>query len=168
MALRVMMTFAIGKLKRKADSTSASFMKSFNQRGLTLIEVLVSILIISGGCVYVLQALAQSARVQQLVEERISFYPFLASKLAKIEMRVSSEKDPFKSEKGSYEEKNRRYAWSISSPFYNPLEAKLPRESLGTSVLLSRSVKLGLSDRKSGESLQFVTLTKAPIPENQK
>ena len=167
MALLVMMTLRIGKLKRKADSTSASFMKSCNQRGLTLIEVLVSILIVSGGCVYVLQALAQSARVQHQVEERNSFYPFLASKLAKIEMRVSSEKDPFKSENGSYEAENRRYAWSVSNTFYNPLEAKLPRESLGKSVLLNRVIKLGLSDRTPGEKLELVTLTKAPISENQ-
>ncbi len=86
-----------------------------DQKGLTLVEVLVSILILAAGSVYLLQALAKSAEVQRKMEDQNSFYPFMASKLAEIEMRVSPEKNPFKPAKGSFSDKAQRYEWNVST-----------------------------------------------------
>lgn len=143
-------------------------MRVFNQKGLTLIEVLVSILILAGGCVYVLQALAKSAEVQKKVEDGVVLYPFLASKFSQVEMRVSAEKNPFKNQQGDYTEGGSRYQWNLASSFRNPLEAQAPPESLGQSVLLDRTLSLGAANQKLENRIKLTTLTLAPIPENQK
>lgn len=142
--------------------------KHRGQKGLTLIEVLVSLMILTGGSVYVLQALAQSARVQKLVEDRNQFYPFLASQIAKLEMRVSPEKDSFRKTAGTYLVEKNRYEWNMTGTFHNPLEAKAPRESLGTSVLVDRLISVQLPEQKNSEKIKVWTLTKAVIPENKK
>jgi|GEM_PF-2056562 len=137
----------------------------FNQKGLTLVEVLVSLLILAGGCVYVLQALAQSARVQKQVEDRVRLYPFSASKLEWLGMRVSPEKDPFKITSGSYASEKRPYQWKIASTFMNPLEAKAPRESLGTSVVLIREFELKLAEKNATDGMNLLTLSKVTVNE---
>ena len=139
----------------------------FNQKGLTLIEVLVSLLILAGGCVYVLQALAQSAKVQKQVEDRVRLYPFSASKLEWLSMRVSPEKDPFKLTTGSYMEEEHPYQWKIVSSFLDPLEAKAPRESLGTSVLLERQIELNLAEKNAPEGMSLLTLSKVTVNEKE-
>lgn len=144
-------------------------MRKLNQKGLTLIEVLVSILILAGGCVYVLQALAQSAKVQKQVENRIRLEPFTASKLEWLNMRISSEKDPFKVLSGSFfDELRNKFQWDISSNFLNPIEAKAPVESLGKSVLLVREISLRPMSSKSAEDgIKLSTYFKATVPETR-
>ncbi len=143
-------------------------MRFHNQKGLTLVEVLVSILILASGCVYVLQALAKSAEVQKKVEGDMILYPVLASQLARLEMRVSSEKNPFKAAQGTYSEGKQKYPWLLSSQYRNPLEAKAPRESLGQSVILERTLSLGPVDQKLQDRIKLSTLTRATIEENRK
>jgi prepilin-type N-terminal cleavage/methylation domain-containing protein len=136
------------------------------KQGFTLIEVLVSILILAGGSGYILQALAKSAQVQKKVEDGIKLYPSLAMQLAKSHMRISTDKNPFKDSQGTFTEDNVQFQWVSSNQFHNPLEAKAPKESLGASVLLERNLTVGEADQKSANRLSLVTLVRAEIPGN--
>ena len=137
------------------------------KQGFTLIEVLVTILILACGSGYVLQALAQSARVQKKVEDGIKLYPSLAMQLAKSDARISVDKNPFKNAQGSFVEEKMGYQWMSTNQFRNPLEAKAPKESLGMSVLLERNLSVGETGQKTEDRLNLVTLVRAEIPENR-
>lgn len=139
----------------------------FNQKGLTLIEVLVSILILAGGSIYVLQALSRSAEVQRRMEDQNSLFPMVASKLAELEMRVPLKKNPFKESKGTFMDGASRYEWTVSSSFRNPLEKDAAPEALGTSILLDRSVSVGWSDKKEWNGMQLSTLFKAAVADKK-
>jgi len=63
-----------------------------NQRGMTLVEVLLSVVILSTSSMFVLEALAKVAQVQAAIESRMTAYSIASSRMADIEIaRVNPE-----------------------------------------------------------------------------
>ena len=60
-----------------------------NNRGLTLIEVLVSVVILSAGAVVLTQSLANAAHAQAIAESRMQAYLLAASKLGELELTAA-------------------------------------------------------------------------------
>ena len=87
-------------------------------KGLTLVEVLVSIVIIGIGSAFILQALARAAEVFTIVENRFSAYTFSASQLAEMEVAALKRETFPSSQEGSFEAEETRFDWSWESqPF---------------------------------------------------
>ncbi len=142
-------------------------MPRFNQKGLTLIEVLVCLIILSGGMVYVVLALARSAEVARRLEDRYPLYSVLASKMAESEMRVAQQKDPLKVLKGGFSEGSQRYDWSVISRFENPDDEKAFKEEAISSALLRRTIQAGWNQGAKREGMMLETYARAVHPPSE-
>lgn len=138
-----------------------------DQRGLTLVEILVSLIILSGGAVYVVLALARSAEVEKRLEDRYPVYPLLAAQIAESEMRVTPQKDPLKGRKGSIKANNREYDWSVETRFQNPDDEKALKEQTISSALLHRTIEAGWNNGAVREGMILETYSRVIIPESE-
>ena len=99
-----------------------------NNRGLTLIEVLVSVAILSAGAVVLTQSLANAAHAQAIAESRMQAYLLAASKLGELELIAArGEVVPAQAE-GTIRVGGEAFGWSIS--------ASAPDEALAQAVTL--------------------------------
>lgn len=137
------------------------------QRGLTLVEILVSLIILSGGAVYVVLALARSAEVEKRLEDRYPVYPLIAAQIAESEMRVSPQKDPLKERKGSFKTNNREYDWSVETRFQNPDDEKAIKEQTISSALLNRTLQAGWNNGAVREGMTVETYSRVIISESE-
>ncbi len=88
------------------------------RRGLTLVELLVSIVILSFGTVLIAQALVRIAQAQAIGERYDQAYLFLASKMAELELSVRTEGSLTDGEHGSFRVEAQAYQWRVSAqPF---------------------------------------------------
>ena len=92
--------------------TTLSIGSSRNPEGFTLIEVLLSLMVISVGAVFILQALAKIAETFTIAENRIVAYRFTASKLEEIESTPSDKETFLLPQEGAFKEGNTRFNWS--------------------------------------------------------
>jgi len=132
-----------------------------SQRGLTLIEVLVCLVILSGGAVYVVMALARSAEVERILESRYPLYPILASKIAEAEARILPEQDPLRKSSGAFSANNTKYNWSVLSRFEYPDEEKEFKDEAISSALIRKTFKAGTQTASGFEGLTFETYARA-------
>lgn len=88
-----------------------------NERGLTLIEVLVSVAVLAAGSVYAMQAIAKGAEAQRQVEVRNAAYLLMAEHLAQAELRVSPVKDPLKETQGFVKGGTFDLRWTLTPSF---------------------------------------------------
>lgn len=143
-----------------------------NQKGLTLIELLVSVMILSLGCSYALQALSKAAEAQQWVEARNEAYLFLASKAAEMEMRVLPETDPLKGSGGVLRDRAWRYQWNLSNMLSPLLIQAVPGAeqaavtvTAAASFLVEQVLTVQWIQGQSPREVRLTTLSKVPVPE---
>lgn len=142
-------------------------MPRLHQKGLTLIEVLVCLVILSSGAVYVVHALARSAEVGRRLEDRYPLYPLLASKIAEAEIRIPLQKDPLRPLKGAFSANGRDYDWSVTTQFENPDDEKAFKEQIISSALLRRKIKAGWNRGAAREGFMIETYSRAVLPESE-
>ncbi len=84
-------------------------------RGLTLIEVLISVVILSTGAVLVVQALARAAYAQAVVERQTAAYLFAMSKMAGLELAIDEGQELKDREAGSFRVENQLFQWETTA-----------------------------------------------------
>ena len=85
-------------------------------RGLTLIEILISVIILASASVLMMQALAKGAYTLTVAKNRISAYAFAASKMADLELALEqgAELDP----RGQFRIGRDAFQWRVEqAPF---------------------------------------------------
>lgn len=82
--------------------------------GLTLVEVLVSIVILSTGAVLVVQGLARVSYAQMVAEQRTHAYLFALSKMAELEMAMQ-EGPLAEHDDGSFRIGEQAFHWEVTS-----------------------------------------------------
>lgn len=83
-------------------------------KGLTLIELLVSIVILSVGAIFVLRAYAKTAHALMIAEDRFNSYVFSVSKMAEKEMALREGLDVETGEEGTFQVEGQRFDWDIA------------------------------------------------------
>jgi len=91
--------------------------------GFTLVEVLVSVSILSLGAVTVMQALGRAAAAVAVAEARSQAHQFCVSRMGEVELSVRTGKTLEESDSGSFQEEGRQFFWSLTAapPKENPL-----------------------------------------------
>jgi len=109
-----------GWIKRSAQGRShfqhpaSSF--QLRDRGLTLIEVLVSVVLLAGGGVLVMQALAQVSHALTISQQQSQAYLFALSKMADLELAVREDGELDRVE-GRFDVGRDQAAWDVSSRY---------------------------------------------------
>ena len=85
-------------------------------RGFTLTEVLVSVVILSIGAVYVMQALGRSAAAIEVAEARAQAHQFAVTKMAELELAFRLGQKLEESNGGSFRQGTRQFRWGLSAP----------------------------------------------------
>ena len=80
-------------------------------RGLTLVEILLSIVILSSAVTVIMQAMARSVSALHLAQNMITAYAFANAKLADVELELAQRQDP--SGSGSFREGRDLFQWSV-------------------------------------------------------
>ena len=86
-----------------------------NNRGLTLIEVLVSVVILSAGAVVLTQSLAGAAHAQAVAELRMQAYLLAASKLGELELLAARGEPLSPQEEGVIRVDGQVFDWSATA-----------------------------------------------------
>ena len=97
-------------MERKAQTTSAIGNK---RRGLTLVEVLISVAILASASVFVLQALMRGAYAVALVRNKLRAYAFASAKMADLELSAAQGTPPKKA--GSFSFGHDRFQWRVDA-----------------------------------------------------
>ena len=87
---------------------------SLQPRGLTLVEVLVSVAILSTGAVLLMEALARISHTQMVAEDRATATLFAASKLAEVELAFQEHRDAEEPMRGSLRIGDQAFEWHVS------------------------------------------------------
>ena len=85
------------------------------RRGLTLIEVLVSVVILSAGAIVLMQSLAQSAHAQAIAEAHIQAYVLAASKLGELELEAARGESLPERQEGIVRVGQQTFNWSATA-----------------------------------------------------
>ncbi len=85
-------------------------------KGFTLVEILVSVAILSIGAVLVMQALGRAASAMVIAEHRNQATLFSVSKMTEIEMALLQGQEVEEHTGGSFQVDEQLYQWSFSSP----------------------------------------------------
>jgi prepilin-type N-terminal cleavage/methylation domain-containing protein len=130
-----------------------------NSRGMTLIEVLISLVILSSVTVFTLQALSKSAEVQRTTEFRRKAHFFALTRLAELEARVAPETEIEKTEKGRFRDGPDTFDWEIVTAPHGLVpeeEAPDPKE---VPVLLELGLSVAWEQGLDANSVQLRTLS---------
>jgi type II secretion system protein I len=82
-------------------------------RGLTLVEILVSIAILAGATVFVLQALVRGAHALSLARNRMRAYTFASAKMADLELQFRQGLSPDPA--GRFRVGRDQFLWRVSA-----------------------------------------------------
>ncbi|HTL47658.1 MAG TPA: type II secretion system protein [Verrucomicrobiae bacterium] len=130
-----------------------------NCRGMTLIEVLVSLVILSTATVFVLGALVKAAEVQRVQECRSKAQFFALSKFAALEMRVLPPQKIDEKQKGRFQDGKDAFEWDVQ----NSVEAGETQdengEALQTPLILKRELHVSWNQGEEKNSMSFQTLS---------
>ena len=85
-------------------------------RGLTLIEVLVSIVLVSVGAIGITHALVRASYAMNVVEQSSAVQLFTVSKMANLELAVESGDTLADHEDGSFRLGQQQFEWHVDSP----------------------------------------------------
>ncbi|MBI4343451.1 MAG: prepilin-type N-terminal cleavage/methylation domain-containing protein [Candidatus Omnitrophica bacterium] len=100
-----------------------------SSKGLTLVEILVSVAILAGGTVLVLQALARGAQALSIARNRSVVYAFSAAKMADLEL--AAHEGGASQREGSFTQGRERFRWRVE---HAPVEASPLLERLSLTV----------------------------------
>ena len=106
--------------------------------GLTLIEVLISVVILAVGAVLLAQALAKISYAQALAGDRAAVYFLAASTMAEVEVAVQEGSMPEKGQRGSMRLGQQAFVWEATSQ-------ALEEDPKAASVILTVSWRRGAS-----------------------
>ena len=127
-----MMTSPIGaKLKRKTPSRLAKCL------GMTLVEVLISVALLAGGAVLIIQAFAHAWEAAGVEDDRLKAYLFAVSKLSDLELAHHENHDLRDKISGSFRSGKDTFKWEthIEPAFEPPADSKeIPPDRLSFSV----------------------------------
>jgi type II secretory pathway pseudopilin PulG len=107
--------------------------------GLTLIEVLMSVVLLSTGAVFIMQALARISYAQAVAEDRRTVYLFAISKMAEVALAVEQGTLSEDGERGSFRIGPRAFSWNATA---EPLDD----DPQGASVVLTTAWQRGSAD----------------------
>ena len=99
------MTLLTGSNPRKSN---------YARRGLTLIEVLISVILLAGGTVLVMQSFATGWEAIVRADERASAYLFALSKLADLELANQQGHDLADHAEGSFRSGAKPFSWHVT------------------------------------------------------
>lgn len=107
-----------GRAFRQASNFSGhshvSRLPSHDSKGLTLVEVLISVALLAAGSVLVLQALAKGAHVLASARCRAAAHAFASAKLADIELAARQGALPAKTS-GTFRQSGAEFDWAIQA-----------------------------------------------------
>jgi len=83
--------------------------------GLTLIEVLVSVVILAAGAVVVMQALAKVAQAQAIAEDRAQAYLMASTKMVEAELATAGGQSVPEHDSGHLQLNQQPFDWTISA-----------------------------------------------------
>lgn len=86
-----------------------------DNRGLTLIEIMVSVVILTVGSIFILRVLAQVSDIQKTVENRSFVHAFATNKMAEIKQTARTAKEPLEKSRGTVRLDDQRFNWSLES-----------------------------------------------------
>ena len=126
------------------------------RRGLTLVEVMMAVVILSCVSVFVLQALANASYALSVAENRTDVYEFALSKMAQLEMAVLATRGLGGNEESSFQVGSQKFEWKATQQpvLENPLVG---------SVTLTVTWHQGSQTYES----RFETLVKVPLEEKK-
>ena len=101
--------------KAKMTSRTGNPRRNEPPRGLTLIEVLISVVLLAMGAVFIMQALARISYAQLVAEDRRSAYFFSLSKMAEIELSVWQGTFPKEGEHGRVRVGASTGSWDVTA-----------------------------------------------------
>lgn len=105
-------------------------------KGLTLVEVLVSVVILSVGAVLIMQALGRVSTAWTLGEGRLSATLFLMSKMGEVELALQEGQDLGGHPHGSFQSGDRQFGWDL-------VYGSVPDDPNSTAVALGVTWKAG-------------------------
>ncbi len=97
---------------RSSECGVRSGFSSHSALGLTLIEILISVAILSAAVTLILQGLVRGAYVLSVTEHRLKAYVFAMSKLADLETELRQGTQPL-SQDGEFREGPLRFEWRV-------------------------------------------------------
>ena len=116
MESKVKMTLGIGNRKRGPmfcilHPASCIQNDRVRSKGLTLIEILISIAILAGGSVMVMQALARGAYALSVATNRMRVYEFSRAKMADLDITLERNREP--KPRGRFRMGRESFNWSV-------------------------------------------------------
>lgn len=82
--------------------------------GLTLIELLATIVLLSVSVVFIMQALARGAHSVRLAQQRLAAYTFLASKIAEVELDLQAGREELRPH-GTFRMSGTPFHWQLGT-----------------------------------------------------
>jgi len=83
--------------------------------GLTLVELLMAVVVLSGASVLILQALASAAYGLHVADNRLAVYDFSVSKIAQLQLDAQAGKDLKEKSRGTFLVGADRFKWSVTA-----------------------------------------------------
>ena len=124
-------------------------------RGLTLIEVLISVVILSMGSVVIMEAFGRMAQAMAVADDETGAYLFAMSKMSEVEVEFREGRTPEEDEEsGSFRLGERGYEWALRS---STLSEEPPVKSIALDVEWQRGSEM--------YTRRFETMLRVAVPE---
>ena len=124
-------------------------------RGLTLIEVLISVVILSMGSVVIMEAFGRMAQAMAIADDETGAYLFAMSKMSEVEVEFREGRAPEEDEEsGSFRLGERGYEWALRS---STLSEEPPVKSIALDVEWQRGSEM--------YTRRFETMLRVAVPE---
>lgn len=108
------MTSRIGRVKQPNKSTRRS------SAGLTLVEILISVALLSSGAVLVMHAYAKIWQTTRIAEHRAAAHMFALSKMADLELANHQGLELTRRPSGTFRADGHPYTWYVSAALSDP------------------------------------------------
>jgi len=109
-----------------------------SQRGLLLVEAILSAIVVAVGLVYVSRALSSELKALQVVEESTAVSSVASNMLCEMDGLVQSGRAPVAMREGTFDPPNAGYRWVLSA---RPLDTGEPEPRYGMVRLTIRRVR---------------------------
>jgi len=130
-------------------------------KGFTLIEIMVSVAILSIGLVLVLQGLTHSLNVLRVSRDNLKATLLAENKMAEVEIQAKENRDVFEeSLKEGFEFENIEYKWQV---LISPVELEMNEISKGCEDLNKIEGVISWKEGKRKGRIPLVTYMRSPI-----
>ena len=113
----ITISFRLDPTEKRAGMT----LRTGNKHGFTLIEVLLSVAILSGGLALILQGLVRSTYLLSVARNRLTAYAFSASKLSEIQLAAHQQTEL--RQDGSFRQGRDLFSWQLANGSLTPTSA---------------------------------------------